>query len=301
VITPPHELLASRAATPLLAEIVAQYGPLLADTIERNASAMLEEDVGPGDLSAALLSESKAYTARIISREPAVLCGVLWFEAVMRRVDAAIEVTWHLQEGEQMAPDAVFVSMKGPARALLTAERSSMNFLQMLSGVATTTRRFVERVAGTGARIVDTRKTIPGLRLAQKYAVRVGGGVNHRLGLYDGILLKENHLIALGGVGPATDLTHTERGSRFVQIEVENLDQLAIALQHGADSLLLDNFTLEAMREAVRLTEGRASLEVSGNVNLETVRAIAETGVDRISIGALTKDVRAVDLSMRFH
>jgi len=262
---------------------------------------MLEEDVGSGDLSAALLSESKEFTARIISREPAVLCGVLWFEAVMRRVDAAIEVNWHLQEGEHMAPDAVLVSMKGPARALLTAERSSMNFLQMLSGVATTTRRFVERVAGTGARIVDTRKTIPGLRLAQKYAVRVGGGVNHRLGLYDGILLKENHLIALGGVGPATDLTLKERGSRFVQIEVENLDQLATALHHGADSLLLDNFTLEAMREAVRLTEGRASLEVSGNVNLETVRAIAETGVDRISIGALTKDVRAVDLSMRFY
>ena len=232
-------------------------------------------------------------------REEAVLCGVPWFVAVMRQVDPAIEIDWRYREGDLMAADSPVCFLRGPARALLTAERNGLNFLQLLSGVATATRRYVDAVRGTRARILDTRKTLPGLRLAQKYAVRVGGGANQRLALYDGILIKENHIAAAGGVGAALNAAYALETGVSIQIEVETIEQLESALAHRAESILLDNFSFEAMRDAVKLTAGRALLEVSGGVNFDTVRAIAETGVDRISIGALTKDVRATDYSMR--
>jgi nicotinate-nucleotide pyrophosphorylase (carboxylating) len=217
----------------------------------------------------------------------------------MRRVDPSIAVTWQYREGDRMAANTPVVLLDGPARSLLTAERNGLNFLQLLSGVATATRRFVDAIEGTRARILDTRKTLPGLRLAQKYAVRVGGGANQRLALYDGILIKENHIAAAGGVGAAMDAAIALDAGVPIQIEVETLEQLESALAHRAESILLDNFTFDAMRDAVRIAGGRAVLEVSGGVNFETVRTIAETGVDRISIGALTKDVRATDYSMR--
>jgi nicotinate-nucleotide pyrophosphorylase (carboxylating) len=278
----------------------AQFGPSLTEAIARNVASMLAEDVGSGDLTAGLIKDSGIFEARIIAREDAVLCGRPWFDEVMHQVDPAIVVTWHKNDGEFVAPNEVLVSIKGPAPSLLTAERSGMNFVQMLSGVATATRRYVDAIAATRAQIVDTRKTIPGLRLAQKYAVCIGGGKNHRLGLYDAILLKENHITALGGVGAAVDATRNQKGARFVQVEVETLEQLKVALDHGASSILLDNFSLDMMRDAVHVNAERAALEASGNVNMDTVVAIAQTGVHRISIGALTKDVRAIDLSMRF-
>lgn len=217
----------------------------------------------------------------------------------MRRLDASIRVEWHYREGAQMAANTAVCELSGPARALLTGERCALNFLQMLSGVATATRSYVDAVAGTKARILDTRKTLPGLRLAQKYAVRVGGGVNQRLALYDGILIKENHIAAAGGIGPVLDAARALDAGVSVQIEVETLEQLDEVLRAGATSILLDNFSYDMMREAVRMTAARAVLEVSGGVNMQTVRTIAETGVDRISIGSLTKDVKAVDYSMR--
>ena len=280
--------------------ISTRYGLSFAAAVTSNASAMLAEDVGSGDLSAGLIDAATNYRARVISRETAILCGTPWFNEVVRQVDPSITVHWLHQDGDRVVPDAVLVELEGPARSLLTAERSALNFVQLLSGVASATRTFVDAVAGTRAQIVDTRKTIPGLRLAQKYAVAVGGGGNHRLGLYDAILLKENHIAALGGVGAAVDATRAEKRARFVQVEVESLEQLEIALAHGAQSILLDNFSLEMMAAAVKHNAGRAALEASGNVNMNTVVAIARTGVDRISIGALTKDVRAIDLSMRF-
>ena len=237
--------------------------------------------------------------ARIIVREDAVLCGVPWFNAVMRQVDPRIDVQWRYREGDRMAADTPVCELRGPARALLTAERNALNFLQLLSGVASATRRYVDAIAHTRTRILDTRKTLPGLRLAQKYAVRVGGGANQRLALYDGILIKENHIAAAGGVGAAMDAALALNAGVSIQIEVETLEQLETALAHRAQSILLDNFSFDAMRDAVRITAGRAVLEVSGGVNFETVRTIAETGVDRVSIGALTKDVRATDYSMR--
>jgi nicotinate-nucleotide pyrophosphorylase (carboxylating) len=291
--------IAAQAASAIDA-ISSRYGLPLATAVTRNAAAMLGEDVGSGDLSGGLIDAATSYRARVISRESAILCGTPWFNEVVRQVDPSIAVRWLHQDGDRVVPDAVLVELEGPAKSLLTAERSALNFVQMLSGVATATRTFVDAVAGTRARIVDTRKTIPGLRLAQKYAVAVGGGENHRLGLYDAILLKENHIAALGGVGPAVDATRADKGARFVQVEVESLEQLEVALAHGATSILLDNFSLDMMTAAVATNAGRAMLEASGNVNMNTVVAIAKTGVDRISIGALTKDVRAVDLSMRF-
>ncbi len=292
-------IFATDAVTPLIGELSERYGPALAEAVERNVRDALAEDVGSGDLSSALIPAKAQARARIVVREDAVICGVAWFNAVMRAVDEAIEIQWQVREGDLVHANSVIVSLAGPTRSLLTAERSALNFLQMLSGVATATRRYVELLAGTRCQIVDTRKTLPGLRLAQKYAVRVGGGANHRLALYDGILMKENHLAALGGVGPAVDSTLIAARSGFVQIEVESVEQLALALEHGASLVLLDNFTPTMMREAVAVNAGRAALEVSGNVNLSSVRQIAETGVDRVSIGALTKDVRAIDLSMR--
>lgn len=287
------------AVSPLFAEIQAEYGDAFDAALARNVADALAEDIGDGDLTGRLVPADSVRDARVVVREDAVLCGVPWFAAVMRQVDPAIELHWRYREGDRMASDSEVCTMRGPARTLLTAERNALNFLQLLSGVATATRRYADIVAGTRARILDTRKTLPGLRLAQKYAVRVGGGANQRLALYDGILIKENHIAAAGSVGAALDAAYALDAGVSIQIEVETLLQLESALAHGAQSILLDNFSFDAMRDAVKLTAGRAVLEVSGGVNLDTVRAIAETGVDRISIGALTKDVRATDYSMR--
>lgn len=259
----------------------------------------LAEDVGSGDRTGLLVPAAARVVARVLVREPAILCGAPWFAAVMHALDPSIAIDWRYAEGERMAADSIVCLIDAPARALLTAERSALNFLQLLSGVATLTRRYVDAVAGTGAAILDTRKTLPGLRLAQKYAVRVGGGSNQRLALYDGILIKENHIAAAGGISQAMAAAQALNSGVPIQIEVENLQQLEQALDAGAVSVLLDNFSLEAMREAVRQNRQRALLEASGGVNLETVRAIAETGVDRISIGSLTKDLRATDYSLR--
>ncbi|CAG4890181.1 Nicotinate-nucleotide pyrophosphorylase [carboxylating] [Paraburkholderia saeva] len=293
------EVVRTEAVSPLYVEIRAQYGDAFDAAIARNVADALAEDIGSGDLTGLLVPADELRDARIIVREEAVLCGVSWFDEVMRRLDPRIEVKWRYREGERMTADTTVCEMRGPARALLTAERNAMNFLQLLSGVATTTRRYVDAIAHTQARILDTRKTLPGLRLAQKYAVRVGGGVNQRIALYDGILIKENHIAAAAGVGAAMDAALALNAGVSIQIEVETLAQLETALAHRAQSILLDNFTFDAMRDAVRVTAGRAVLEVSGGVNFDTVRTIAETGVDRISIGALTKDVRATDYSMR--
>jgi len=272
----------------------------LAAEIDRNVSAALVEDIGGGDLTALLTPAGHTSTGTVISRQDAVLAGQAWFDACFQQLDPAAEIRWSANDGDLVAPGQTLCEIRADTRALLTAERAALNFLQTLSGVATTTYRYVEAVAGTGTKIVDTRKTLPGLRLAQKYAVRCGGGSNHRLGLYDGILIKENHIIAAGGIAQAlAQAGQLAGGSVFVQIEVETLAQLAEALDCGARMVLLDNMDLEQMRQAVALTAGRAVLEASGGVRLATVRAIAETGVNRISIGGLTKDLRAVDLSLR--
>lgn len=273
--------------------------------IDRNVSAALDEDVGPGDLTAELVPAGQLGDATVISRDAAVICGTAWFERAFARLHPAVRIQWQVKDGDQVAPDALLCTLHGPARVLLTGERSALNFLQLLSGVATKARRFADVVAGTRAMVVDTRKTLPGLRLAEKYAVWCGGGANHRMGLHDAILIKENHILAAGGISQAmTAANAVARASgnrcRFIQIEVEDLDELQQALAAGAAMVLLDNFSLDDMRAAVALTAGRAVLEASGGVNLDTLRAIAETGVDRISIGTLTKDVQAVDLSMRF-
>ncbi|MDN7604068.1 carboxylating nicotinate-nucleotide diphosphorylase [Burkholderia gladioli] len=289
----------STAVSPIYQDIVGEYGAAFEAAIARNVADAIAEDVGSGDQTGRLVPDGPARLARIIVREDAVLCGVPWFEAVMRSVDPAIEVSWSYREGDLMRADTTVCELRGPARSLLTAERNGLNFLQLLSGVASATRRYVALIDGHRARILDTRKTLPGLRLAQKYAVRVGGGANQRLALYDGILIKENHIAAAGGVGEALDAAFALEAGVPVQVEVETLAQLDTALAHGAKSVLLDNFSFEMMREAVSVTGGRAVLEVSGGVNAETVRDIASTGVDRISIGALTKDVRATDFSMR--
>ena len=267
--------------------------------IERSVRLALEEDVGPGDLTALLVPAQQRANARLTSREEAVLCGCAWFEACFRLVDDEIRIDWHAREGDRIQPGQLLCELHGRARSLLTAERNAMNFLQTLSAVATVTRRYVDAVAGTHAAILDTRKTLPGLRLAQKYAVTVGGGQNQRFGLYDGILIKENHIAAAGGILPVLQAARQAGGGAPVQIEVETLEQLHTALDAGAKLVLLDNFTPEQMREAVALNAGRALLEASGGIDLAQVRAVAETGVDRISIGALTKHVHAVDLSMR--
>jgi nicotinate-nucleotide pyrophosphorylase (carboxylating) len=272
----------------------------LAAEIDRNVSAALVEDIGGGDLTALLTPAGHSAIGTVISRQEAVLAGQAWFDACFQQLDPAVEIIWMANDGERIAPGQTLCEIRANTRALLTAERAALNFLQLLSGTATTTRRYVDAVVGTGTRIVDTRKTLPGLRLAQKYAVRCGGGSNHRLGLYDGILIKENHIIAAGGIRPAFEQAQRLAGSGiFVQVEVETLTQLTEALACGATMILLDNMDLEQMREAVAVNAGHAELEASGGVRLDTVRAIAETGVDRISIGCLTKDLRAVDLSLR--
>lgn len=260
----------------------------------------LEEDIGSGDLTASLIDADARATARVISREAAVLAGAPWFDAVFAEIDPAVEVEWLRRDGDAVAPDETLCRIAGPARAILTGERTALNFLQLLSAVATAARRYSEAVAGTNCRILDTRKTLPGLRSAQKYAVRVGGAVNHRMGLYDAVLIKENHIIAAGGVDAAIAAIRARHPEVPVEVEVETLDQLDEALSAGADTVLLDNFSNREMAAAVERTAGRAKLEASGGVELDALRAIAATGVDFISVGALTKHVRAIDLSMRF-
>jgi nicotinate-nucleotide pyrophosphorylase (carboxylating) len=294
-----EQLASGDAISPLFADIRAQYGEAFDAAIARNVSDALAEDVGTGDLTGLLVPADDTRDARIIVREEAVLCGVPWFNEVMRRVDPRIDVQWCYHEGERMTADSLVCTLRGPARSLLTAERNGLNFLQMLSGVASATRRFADAIAHTRARVLDTRKTMPGLRLAQKYAVRVGGGANQRLALYDGILIKENHIAAAGGVGAAMKAALALKADVSIQIDVETLEQLESALAHGAVSVLLDNFSFDMMRDAVRMTAGRAVLEVSGGVNFDSIRRIAETGVDRVSVGSLTKDIRATDFSMR--
>ena len=277
----------------------APFDAVLAASFEENIRAALAEDVGTGDVTGLLAPGNEWVKARVIVREPAVLCGAPWFEGVMTQLDARIRIEWRYAEGALMASDSEVCVIEAPARALLTAERTALNFLQLLSGVATATRQYADVVKGTRASVLDTRKTLPGLRLAQKYAVRVGGGKNQRLALYDGILIKENHIAAAGGITAAMRAAIALHAGVSIQIEVENLAELEEALAAGATSILLDNFTLEMMREAVKITGEKALLEASGGVNMSTVRAIAETGVDRISIGSLTKDVRATDYSLR--
>ena len=267
--------------------------------IALNVAAALDEDMRGVDWTAQLLPVAQRRQARVLCREEAVLCGRPWFDAVLARLDPQAQIRWQVEEGGLMTPGATVCEMEGRTRALLTAERSALNFIQLLSGVASKTRQYEQLVQGTRAAVLDTRKTLPGLRLAQKYAVRVGGGKNQRIGLYDGILIKENHIAGAGGVAEALAAARALDAQVSLQIEVETLEQLHTALEHGATLILIDNFTLDQVREAVRMAAGRAELEVSGGVNLNTLRAIAETGVDRISVGALTKDVKAVDFSMR--
>ncbi|MGQ9724116.1 MAG: carboxylating nicotinate-nucleotide diphosphorylase [Tepidimonas sp.] len=278
--------------------------PDIAAQAAADVAHALAEDVGTGDLTAALVDPDLRMRARVIAREAAVVCGEPWVRAAVHALDPDARWHWHVADGQRVAPGAVVFEVEARARALLSAERTALNFLQTLSAVATQTARYVEAVAGTRARICDTRKTLPGLRVAQKYAVRMGGGLNHRMGLHDAVLIKENHIAAAGGVRTAlARVREAAPQALFVQIEVETLQQLREALDGGARVILLDNMDLATLREAVRINDahsgGGAVLEISGGVNLQTVRALAQTGVDRISVGALTKDVKAIDLSMR--
>jgi nicotinate-nucleotide pyrophosphorylase (carboxylating) len=272
--------------------------------LEEQVARALVEDVGAGDLTAALVPRERVGRATVITREAAVICGQPWVNAVFRQIDPAVQVQWEVAEGASVTPDQLLLRLSGPARALLTGERTALNFLQTLSGTATTTRRYVELLSGLHCRILDTRKTIPGLRRAQKYAVRCGGGSNHRMGLYDGILVKENHIMAAGSIAAAVNAARAQGAKVPVEVEVETLDELRQALDAGADMALLDEFSLDDMRAAVAMNRshprGPMKLEASGSVSIETLRSIAETGVDFVSIGSLTKHVRAVDLSMRF-
>jgi nicotinate-nucleotide pyrophosphorylase (carboxylating) len=270
------------------------------EMIRADVARALAEDIGTGDVTAALIDPDALARARIVCREEAVLAGSPWADECFRQLDADVRIHWRHADGDRLAADAVLCEIEGNARALVAGERNALNFLQTLSGTATATRRFVDAVADTHAKILDTRKTIPGLRLAQKYAVRCGGGHNHRVGLYDAILIKENHVAAAGGIANAIRAARAAHPEVMLECEVESLDELREAIAAGADRVLLDEFSDAMQRDAVALAAGRLPLEVSGSVDLERVRAIAETGVDCISIGALTKHVRAVDLSMRF-
>ncbi|MBT8440675.1 MAG: carboxylating nicotinate-nucleotide diphosphorylase [Gammaproteobacteria bacterium] len=275
--------------------------PIDAEEIQRQVKLALNEDVGSGDLTAALVPVDEQTVARVISRDEAVLAGRDWFDEVFRQLDKAITIEWSSTDGETVSENQLLCTVSGNAASILTGERTALNFLQTLSAVATRTRCYVDAVSPFKVNILDTRKTIPGLRLAQKYAVTCGGGVNHRVGLYDAVLIKENHIMAAGSISKALQqaLLQTPADTE-IEIEVESLDEMKEALQAGAQRLLLDNFSLQQLREAVLINQGRARLEASGNVNLQTVRAIAETGVNDISIGELTKHINAVDLSMRF-
>ncbi|PCC98448.1 carboxylating nicotinate-nucleotide diphosphorylase [Halopseudomonas pelagia] len=271
----------------------------LQQTIIDDVRRALAEDVGSGDITASLIPEDRQATATILTREAAILCGTAWADEVFRQVDPAITVQWLVNDGEPMQPDQIFCKLSGPARGLLTAERSAMNFIQTLSATATRSRYFASLVEGTSVRLLDTRKTLPGLRMAQKYAVTCGGCHNHRIGLFDAFLIKENHIAACGGIAEAVAQARNLAPGKPVEVEVENLDEMQQALSAGADIIMLDELSHDDMREAVAQTAGRASLEASGGITETSLRSVAETGVDFISIGTLTKDIKAVDLSMR--
>ncbi len=277
----------------------------LEEVVTTDVTHALNENVHGSDLTASLIPDTARGRARVIAREAGVIAGCAWFDRCFTELDPDCEVFWHVEDGEGVSENTQLCEISGNARAMLTAERTALNFLQTMSAIATLTRKYVTAVIGTKAKILDTRKTMPGLRMASKYAVHVGGGHNHRIGLFDGILIKENHIMAAGGVNPALKaafalVQHGAPADTMIEIEVETIDQLREALDGGAKLILLDNMNNTQLRDAVKLANGRAELEASGGVNLQTIRAIAETGVDRISIGALTKDIRALDLSMRF-
>jgi nicotinate-nucleotide pyrophosphorylase (carboxylating) len=270
--------------------------------LAQQVEAALREDLGRGDVTASLVPAAQRVRGSVISREEAVLCGRAWADETFRQLDSKVQLTWHAADGERIAAQQVIFSIAGPARSVLSGERTALNFLQLLSATATAARRFVDAVAGTGCQILDTRKTLPGLRTAQKYAVRCGGARNHRMGLYDQVLIKENHIAAAGSLTGAIEVARRNSAGVTVEVEVETLGELQEALNAHADIVMLDEFTLEDMRAAVALNRAQgavAKLEVSGSVSLDSVRAIAETGVDFVSVGAITKNVRAIDLSMR--
>jgi nicotinate-nucleotide pyrophosphorylase (carboxylating) len=270
------------------------------ELIAAQVRAALEEDVGSGDLTARLLPSAQQAAVELLTRQPAVICGCAWFEEVFRQLGAGVEVHWFVADGDRVEADARLCRLEGPTRVLLTGERTALNYLQTLSGTATHARRYADAVAGLPVRVLDTRKTIPGLRLQQKYAVLCGGCHNHRKGLYDAILIKENHILAVGSVAAAMAAARAAANRVPIEMEVESLAEVEAALAAGAEHLLLDNFELADLRRAVALARGRARLEASGGITLESIRTVAETGVDEISVGDLTKDVTAVDLSMRF-
>lgn len=272
---------------------------LVKAALAANVAAALVEDIGSGDITAGLIPQERQATARVITRDDMVLAGKLWVEATFMAVDPQLNLQWLVDEGQTVAAGTALFEVSGKARSLLTAERTALNFLQTLSATATHTRELTQLISGTKAKLLDTRKTLPGLRVAQKYAVLIGGGENHRMGLYDAFLIKENHIMAAGSIAAAVSTAQAQAPGKMVEVEVENAEELAQAIAAGANRIMLDNFSLEAMRAAVVYTAGRAELEASGGVNKETLRAIAETGVDYISLGTLTKDIKAIDLSMR--
>lgn len=275
------------------------YHDALAEEIRSSAARLLAEDIGTGDITAELIPADQWAKARVVTREAAVLCGSAWVDELFRRLDGRVALHWLAADGDQLQTEQTFLELEGPARSLLTGERAALNLLQTLSATATATHSYTRLIEGSGVRLLDTRKTLPGMRLAQKYAVSCGGGHNHRLGLWDAFLIKENHIAACGGIDAAVKQARAIKPEALVEVEVENLEELDQALAAGADIIMLDNFSLEQMRDAVKRTQGRATLEASGNVDASTLKAIAATGVDCISSGALTKDVKAIDLSMR--
>ena len=274
---------------------------LLEQTIQINIEQALQEDIGDGDITALLTPENEQATANILSRENMILAGQPWVNALIQAFDANIQITWLKQDGDQVEANEVFLQLSGSARSLLTVERPALNFIQTLSAVATKTAQYVQQLEGLNTKLLDTRKTLPGLRIAQKYAVAVGGGQNHRLGLFDAFLIKENHIMAAGGITQAIQQAHQISPNKPVEVEVETWDELNQALEAGADIVMLDNFSQQQMIDAVKHVAGRCKLEASGNITIENLRHVATTGVDYISMGVLTKDVTAIDLSMRFN
>lgn len=275
------------------------YQTALAEEIRSNAARLIAEDVGPGDITAQLIPENQWATASVITRETAILCGAAWVDEIFRRLDSRVNLRWQAADGDRLAAGQCFLELEGPARSLLTGERAALNILQTLSATATSTRCYVDLIAGTGVRLLDTRKTLPGMRLAQKYAVTCGGGHNHRIGLWDAFLIKENHIAACGGIQAAVSQARQLASDIPVEVEVETFEELDQALLAGADIIMLDNFAIEDLHVAVEINGGRATLEASGNVDTTTLKAIADTGINCISSGALTKDIKSIDLSMR--
>lgn len=270
------------------------------DLINADINRALKEDIGSGDATADLLPEKSIATASLLCREDAVICGVQWFETCFKKLDPNVEIVWNnIRDGSHVRAGSIICHIKGNARAMVTAERTALNFLQLLSGTATTTSEYVKAAEGTRLKILDTRKTLPGLRLAQKYAVLCGGGHNHRIGLYDMILIKENHIISAGGIKSSVETARKTHPDLKIEVEVENLDQLNEALGLEVDRIMLDNFSMDLIKEAVKIAEGKVPLEVSGNVDLEKIKELAKTGVDYVSIGGLTKHIRAIDFSLR--